>query len=65
VPTLLQWRSSNRDPPCPGGCRACQRSAQASHLTLAALFGGAGLCLAGVAMLAWLFTPLRTVRGAT
>jgi MFS family permease len=37
----------------------------ASHVTLAALFGGAGLCLAGVAMLAWLFTPLRTVRGAT
>lgn len=36
----------------------------ASRVALPALFGGAGLCLVGVALLAWLFTPLRTVRGA-
>jgi MFS family permease len=36
----------------------------ASRVTLGTLFGGAGLGLAGVAVLAWLFTPLRTVRAA-
>jgi MFS family permease len=36
----------------------------ASRVALTTLFGGAGLCLVGVALLAWLFTPLRTVREA-
>jgi MFS family permease len=37
----------------------------ATRMPLAALFGGAGLCLTGVALLAWLATPLRTLRAAT
>jgi MFS family permease len=36
----------------------------ASRVTLAALFGGAGLCLVGAALLAWLFTPMRALRDA-
>lgn len=28
------------------------------------LFGGAGLCLAGAALLAWLFTPMRALDDA-
>jgi MFS family permease len=36
----------------------------ASRVTLSALFGGAGLCLAGAALLAWLFTPMRALRDA-
>jgi len=31
----------------------------ASRLSLPMLFGGAGACLTGAALLAWLFTPLR------
>ncbi|WP_198119206.1 MFS transporter [Massilia rhizosphaerae] len=34
----------------------------ASRVALSALFGGAGLCLAGAALLAWLFTPMRALR---
>jgi len=33
----------------------------ASHVSLGALFGGAGLTLAGAALLAWLLTPMRTL----
>ena len=36
----------------------------ASRVTLATLFGGAGLFLAGAALLAWLFTPMRALRDA-
>jgi MFS family permease len=36
----------------------------ASRVTLAALFGGAGLFLMGAALLAWLFTPMRALRDA-
>jgi MFS family permease len=36
----------------------------ASRVTLSTLFGGAGLCLAGAALLAWLFTPMRALRDA-
>jgi len=36
----------------------------ASGVALATLFGGAGLCLVGAALLAWLFTPMRTLRDA-
>jgi MFS family permease len=36
----------------------------ASRVALPALFGGAGLCLAGAALLAWLFTPMRALRDA-
>jgi MFS family permease len=36
----------------------------ASRVTLATLFGGAGLCLVGAALLAWLFTPMRALRDA-
>jgi MFS family permease len=36
----------------------------ASRVTLAALFGGAGLFLAGAALLAGLFTPMRALRDA-
>jgi MFS family permease len=36
----------------------------ASRVALSALFGGAGLCLAGAALLAWLFTPMRALRDA-
>jgi MFS family permease len=36
----------------------------ASRVTLTTLFGGAGLCLVGAALLAWLFTPMRTLRDA-
>jgi len=31
----------------------------ASRVTLPVLFGGAGLCLTGTALLAWIFTPMR------
>jgi MFS family permease len=34
----------------------------AGRVALATLFGGAGLCLAGTALLAWLFTPIRALR---
>jgi MFS family permease len=33
----------------------------AAHVPLGLLFGGAGLFLAGAALLAWLFTPMRTL----
>ena len=36
----------------------------ASRVALSVLFGGAGLCLAGCALLAWLFTPMRSLRDA-
>ena len=36
----------------------------ASRVALAALFGGAGLCLVVAALLAWLFTPMRALRDA-
>jgi MFS family permease len=36
----------------------------ASRVTLATLFGGAGLFLVGAALLAWLFTPMRALRDA-
>jgi len=36
----------------------------ASRLSLQVLFGGAGACLAGAALLAWLFTPLRSLTDA-
>jgi MFS family permease len=36
----------------------------ASRVTLATLFGGAGLALVGAALLAWLFTPMRTLEDA-
>jgi MFS family permease len=36
----------------------------ASRLSLPVLFGGAGVCLAGAALLAWLFTPLRSLTDA-
>ena len=36
----------------------------ASRVTLATLFGGAGLFLLGAALLAWLFTPMRALRDA-
>lgn len=36
----------------------------ASRVALATLFGGAGIGLAGVALLAWLCTPMRTLRDA-
>ena len=36
----------------------------ASRVALSVLFGGAGLCLAGTALLAWLFTPMRSLRDA-
>ncbi|WP_075795479.1 MFS transporter [Massilia putida] len=36
----------------------------ASRVTLTTLFGGAGLCLAGAALLAWVFTPMRALRDA-
>ena len=36
----------------------------ASRVALSVLFGGAGLCLAGCALLAWLFTPVRSLRDA-
>jgi MFS family permease len=36
----------------------------ASRVTLATLFGGAGVFLAGAALLAWLFTPMRALRDA-
>jgi MFS family permease len=36
----------------------------ASRVTLATLFGGAGLCLVVAALLAWLFTPMRALRDA-
>jgi MFS family permease len=36
----------------------------ASRVALPTLFGGAGLCLAGAALLAWLFTPIRALRDA-
>jgi MFS family permease len=36
----------------------------AGRVALPALFGGAGACLAGAALLAWLFTPMRALRDA-
>jgi cyanate permease len=33
----------------------------ASVVSLPLLFGGAGACLAGAALLAWLFTPMRSL----
>ena len=36
----------------------------ASRVTLATLFAGSGLFLVGAALLAWLFTPMRTLRDA-
>jgi len=36
----------------------------AARVSLATLFGGAGLCLAGAALLAWLFTPMRALDDA-
>lgn len=36
----------------------------ASRVALPTLFGGAGVCLAGTALLAWLFTPMRALRDA-
>ena len=36
----------------------------ASRVALATLFGGAGIGLAGAALLAWLCTPMRTLRDA-
>lgn len=36
----------------------------ASRLSLPVLFSGAGACLAGAALLAWLFTPLRSLTDA-
>ena len=36
----------------------------ASRVALAALFGGAGLCLVVAALVAWLFTPMRALRDA-
>jgi MFS family permease len=36
----------------------------ASRLSLPVLFGGAGVCLAAAALLAWLFTPLRSLTDA-
>jgi MFS family permease len=36
----------------------------ASRVALPALFGGAGVTLAGAALLAWLCTPMRTLRDA-
>ncbi|WP_322403236.1 MFS transporter [Massilia luteola] len=36
----------------------------ASRVALPTLFGGAGACLAGAALLAWLFTPMRALRDA-
>jgi MFS family permease len=36
----------------------------ASRVALATLFGGAGVTLAGAALLAWLCTPMRTLRDA-
>lgn len=37
----------------------------ASHVALSLLFGGAGVALAAVALVAWLWSPLRTLRAAT
>jgi MFS family permease len=37
----------------------------AGHVALPTLFGGAGLSLAAVALVAWLCSPLRTLRAAT
>jgi MFS family permease len=36
----------------------------ASRVALSTLFGGAGVCLAATALLAWLFTPMRALRDA-
>jgi MFS family permease len=37
----------------------------ASRVALPVLFGGAGLCLTGAALLAWIFTPMRGLRGSS
>jgi hypothetical protein len=36
----------------------------ASRVELVTLFAGSGLFLTGVALLAWLFTPMRALRDA-
>jgi hypothetical protein len=36
----------------------------ASHVALGTLFAGAGVLLAGTALLAWLLTPIRTLTDA-